>query len=327
MALKIENEKIVGTIDDLKKKLDGKLPVTREELLILVNSWGRKFDFNTFYQNATSNELLVKKTSNNQTLRIDRCELKECYNLSKLDVSQITNMENLFMFSNFNGDISNWNTSNVTNMRCMFRNAKAFNQDINSWNVSNVTNMESMFFNASSFNQPLNFDTSNVTTMEDMFYQAKSFNQPLNFDTSKVVDMEGMFFYASSFDQAVNFDTSSVTNMDYMFYNAEIFNQPINFNTSKVIYMSAMFSYAKAFNQTINFDILNVEDMELMFNNATAFKNKYNKGESFPLDTKEIKKWFNINRDKMNEIDIKDQHGVELNNFFSNIKLNIIEKT
>ena len=61
MALKIENEKIVGTIDNLEEKLDGKLPVTREELLILVNSWGRKFDFNTFYQNATSNELLVKK--------------------------------------------------------------------------------------------------------------------------------------------------------------------------------------------------------------------------------------------------------------------------
>ena len=186
--------------------------------------------------------MLVKKTSNNQTLRIDKCHAKECYDLSKLDVSQITNMENLFTSSLFNRDISNWNTSNVTNMRCMF-------------------------------------------------------------------------------------------------YNAEIFNQPINFNTSKVIYMSAMFSYAKAFNQTINFDILNVEDMELMFNNATAFtdiystnriglhKNKYNEGESFPLDTKEIKKWFNINRDKMNEIDIKDQHGVELNNFFSNIKLNIIEKT
>ncbi len=290
MALKIENEKIVGTIDNLEEKLSGKLPITREELIYLVNSWGRKFDFYT-------------KASNDQTLIIDRCELKECYNLSKLDVSQITNMENLFTSSLFNRDISNWNTSNVTNMKSMFYEAKDFNQDINSWNVSNVTNMESMFFNASSFNQPLNFNTSNVTTMEDMFS------------------------YASSFDQAVNFDTSSVTNMDYMFYNAEIFNQPINFNTSKVIYMSAMFSYAKAFNQTINFDILNVEDMELMFNNATAFKNKYNKGESFPLDTKEIKKWFSINRDKMNEIDIKDQHGVELNNFFSNIKLNIIEKT
>ncbi len=135
-------------------------------------------------------------------------------------------------------------------------------------------------------------------------------------------------------------------------FTSSLFNGNISsWNTSNVTNMRCMFRNAKAFNQTINFDILNVEDMELMFNNATAFtdiystnriglhKNKYNKGESFPLDTKEIKKWFNINRDKMNEIDIndihstngiglhKDQHGVELNNFFSNIKLNIIEKT
>ncbi len=122
-------------------------------------------------------------------------------------------------------------------------------------------------------------------------------------------------------------------------FTSSLFNGNISsWNTSNVTNMRCMFRNAKAFNQAINFDILNVEDMELMFNNATAFKNKYNKGESFPLDTKEIKKWFNINRDKMNEIDIndihstngiglhKDQHGVELNNFFSNIKLKIINK-
>ena len=41
MALKIIDKKIVGTIDNLQEKLDGKLPVDRLELLYLVNSWGR----------------------------------------------------------------------------------------------------------------------------------------------------------------------------------------------------------------------------------------------------------------------------------------------
>ncbi len=38
----------------------------------------------------------------------------------------------------FNQDIGNWNVSNVTDMRSMFKGAKAFNQDLNSWDVSKV---------------------------------------------------------------------------------------------------------------------------------------------------------------------------------------------
>ena len=43
--------------------------------------------------------------------------------------------------STFNGDISKWNTSQVTDMRYMFVFASAFNQDIGSWNTEKVTNM------------------------------------------------------------------------------------------------------------------------------------------------------------------------------------------
>jgi surface protein len=47
------------------------------------------------------------------------------------------------MFANatsFNGNISSWNVSSVTNMNGMFLSATAFNQNIGSWNVSNVNN-------------------------------------------------------------------------------------------------------------------------------------------------------------------------------------------
>jgi surface protein len=47
----------------------------------------------------------------------------------------------------------NWNTSNVTSLANMFRNAIFFNQNIttngNIWNVSNVTNLTNMFFGSS----------------------------------------------------------------------------------------------------------------------------------------------------------------------------------
>ena len=53
-------------------------------------------------------------------------------------------MRYMFAWSKFNGDISNWDVSNVTNMECMFAWSK-FNGDISNWDVSNVTNNVNMF--------------------------------------------------------------------------------------------------------------------------------------------------------------------------------------
>ena len=53
----------------------------------------------------------------------------------------------MFFNSQFNGDISKWDVSNVTNMSCMFDYNSQFNGDISKWDVSNVTDMSNMFFN------------------------------------------------------------------------------------------------------------------------------------------------------------------------------------
>ena len=83
--------------------------------------------------------------------------------------------------TSFNRDISNWNTSNVTNMAFMFQNASSFNQDIGGWDVSNVTSMKIMFSGSASFNQDIGrWDVSNVTNMDNMFLRATSFNQDLS---------------------------------------------------------------------------------------------------------------------------------------------------
>ena len=52
-----------------------------------------------------------------------------------------------FSFSDFNGDISTWDVSNVTNMSSMFVECKEFNQDISNWDVSKVKNSENVFSN------------------------------------------------------------------------------------------------------------------------------------------------------------------------------------
>ncbi len=164
MALDIQKQRIAGKIDNLQEKLNGELIINRVELLYLINSWGRTDWFFTI-----------------ENIKINQCEAKECYDLSKLDTSEITDMSDLFTYSLFNGDISNWNTSNVTDMTFMFQEAEAFNQDINNWNVSSVTNMNRMFAGAWNFNQALNnWDVSKVTYMIEMFYNARAFKTKFN---------------------------------------------------------------------------------------------------------------------------------------------------
>ena len=53
----------------------------------------------------------------------------------------------MFDKSSFNGDISEWNVSNVNDMEGMFLNSQftGENGDISKWDVGNVENMRGMF--------------------------------------------------------------------------------------------------------------------------------------------------------------------------------------
>ncbi len=127
--------------------------------------------------------------------------------VTQVNTSQITDMRDMFRdATSFNQDISNWDVSNVTTMRDMFRNATSFNQDLSNWNVSNVTTMQGMFSVAKSFNQDIsNWDVSNVTTMWRMFSSTKSFNQDISsWDVSNVTNMRALFERATSFNQDIS---------------------------------------------------------------------------------------------------------------------------
>ena len=93
--------------------------------------------------------------------------------------------------TNFNSDISGWDTSSITDMYRMFRGATAFNQDIGGWDTGSVSDFRQMFYGASSFDQDISsWDTGNVNTMFQMFYSALAFNQNINgWNTSSVTNM------------------------------------------------------------------------------------------------------------------------------------------
>jgi surface protein len=189
---------------------------------------------------------------------------------------QVTTMADLFRETPFNGDITYWDTSRVTNMARMFDGATQFNQAIGPWNTANVTSMTRMFAGATSFQQNLaGFNTANVTTMSLMFDGAISFDRPIgNWITSNVTTMRGMFFGSASFNRDISlWDTGSVTDMAGMFYGATAFNQIVgDWNTSSVTDMESMFRNATAFDRWLGgWDVSTVTNMTYMFDGATTF--------------------------------------------------------
>ena len=172
--------------------------------------------------------------------------------LSNFDTSNVTNMQSMFSgMSNLTTlDLSNFNTSKVTNMAAMFYTTSNLTTlNLSSFNTSQVTNMRHMFYgmpNLTSLNLS-NFDTSQVTDMQYMFYGMSNLTtlDLSNFDTSKVTNMKAMFDSMSSLTtlNLSNFDTSKVTDMSYMFSgmsNLTTLNLS-NFDTSQATNMLYMF--------------------------------------------------------------------------------------
>ena len=198
--------------------------------------------------------------------------------LSNFDTSNVTNMG--FMFLGMSNlitlNLSNFDTSKVTNMARMFvgmSNLTSLN--LSNFDTSKVTDMQLMFWgmrNLTTLNLS-NFDTSKVTNTRSMF-QGMSNLTTLNlssFNTSKVTDMSDMFAEMHSLTtlDLSNFNTSKVTNMSEMFRNMSNLTSLnlSSFNTSKVTDMSHMFF--NVYNLTTldlsSFDTSQVTNMSEMF--------------------------------------------------------------
>ena len=137
--------------------------------------------------------------------------------ISDWDTSNVTDMRAMFAYTGFFADtftmdLSDWDTSNVTDMSYLFDSAGESATtwsvgDLSSWNTSNVTNMYGMFAGAAysattwSIGDISSWNTSNVTNMRDMFSNA-GYSA-----TTFILDLS-------------SWNTSNVTDMRDMFYYA-----------------------------------------------------------------------------------------------------------
>jgi len=117
-------------------------------------------------------------------------------NLGNWDTSEVTDMSYMFnmayKFNNGGSDsIGNWDVSKVKNMHNMFAESQ-FNQDISEWNTASLENLQGTFMCV--FNQNINtklvnegtpeeytaWDTSNVTNMSYTFKNNSAFKQDIS---------------------------------------------------------------------------------------------------------------------------------------------------
>ena len=193
------------------------------------------------------------------------------------------------------GHISDWNTSNVTDMTEAFRDQGNFNQDISGWDVSSVTNMTFMFRGAASFNADLSgWSTASVTNLWGMFREATSFNADIGGWTTGAVTSTRVMFQGSNFNQDISgWDVSNVTHMNNMFKENDDFNQDISgWDVSSVQLMQSLFAGASAFDQDIrDWDTGSVivtadtNNYYRMFNTSTAMIARFGSVAGFDTDS------------------------------------------
>lgn len=128
----------------------------------------------------------------------------------------------------FNGNISDWDVSNVTDMYGMFS-FSAFNKDISKWNVSKVKSMALMFYMTPFDKDISNWDMRSVTLTSSMFRESP-FNQNISgWNVSNVIDMHSMFKDNTKFNQNIGeWNVSKVNYMPEIFQNATSFNQDLS---------------------------------------------------------------------------------------------------
>ena len=184
--------------------------------------------------------------------------------ISKWDVSRVTNMKHMFASaSSFNGDISNWDVSSVKDMTDMFSSAKEFNGDISKWDVLRVTSMENMFFHAASFNRKLcgaGWVNSKASKKNMFTGSSGSISRAVCTTTTafsskpELKDAVDACLKLPPKDKGphgpmAEWDVSSVTDMSGVFANADSFNGDMSkWDVSGVTSMSRMFMRATSFN-------------------------------------------------------------------------------
>lgn len=172
-------------------------PEVLGEVTIRMRGYVQHVDLNCGSAKTTARLTAVKAWGLNpwasMTSLFGSCRWLEELDPAGPNLSRAPSLANLFTGTNFNGDISAWDTSKVTKMSGMFKDNSEFQGSLAGWDVSNVDDMSSMF-SGTQFNGDISgWDVSKVTNMSHMF-DGSSFDRDISgWDVSNVTNYEGVF--------------------------------------------------------------------------------------------------------------------------------------
>ena len=246
----------------------------------------------------------------NMRILFNKCKkLKEIKGFDKLNTSKVIDMEGLFQncITLEYIDLSNFDTSNVTNMAFMFNHCNRLKEikGLDKFITSKATTMEGMFQSCFKleFIDVSSFDTSNVEIMNFMFvdcFKLKGIKGINKLNTKKVTNMTGMFENCLSLKylNLENFDTSNVTNMSYMFNKCKKLKEikgMDKFNTINLTTTYAMFQFCTEIEKIdlSGFDTSNVTNMSYMFNKCKKLKEIKGLNTFITKNVKDMARMFN----------------------------------
>ena len=154
-------------------------------------------------------------------------------------------------------NISGWDVSNVTNMKNLFKNYEYFDENLGSWDVSNVEDMSAMFRKCTNYTgdglDAWGKKVGKVIVMSFMFEECENLIVNLgSWDVSNVEDMLSMF------RKCTNFTGDGL----------DAWGKKVG----KVIDMRGMFNECENLIVNLgSWDVSNVEDMYAMFRKCTNY--------------------------------------------------------
>ena len=206
-------------------------------------------------------------------------------------ISKITDIS--FMFSDctelsYIGDMSDFNTINVTNMKKMFYNCVSLEYlpNISKLDTSNVTSMEGLFFNCQSLKSAgkiTDWKPKSLMFMDSMFCGCKSLQvipDISGWDTKNVINMQFLFSECDLIPilpDISQWNTENVQYIDGMFSECpslKYFPDISGWNTKNLISMNSLFSgcLIEKIPDISDWNTENVKDMGLLFSGCKLLK-------------------------------------------------------
>lgn len=232
----------------------------------------RLTDLSYLFSEATSFDLDgVEDPKKREKIKRD-CAIRASFDgdISLWDVSNVTDMSGLFMGSKFNGDIAAWDVSNVKSLVETFM-YSSFNGDISKWDVSNVEYMEWTFDGSLGFGDDISeWNVSKVKSFASAFNDAHEFDCDLgNWDVSGAVLM-GLAFFGSrrSVGDIGKWDVSNVRDFSSMFAWSNFDGDISKWNVSNAEDMHCMFCGSAFKGDISGWNVGKVTNMFQMFEGA-----------------------------------------------------------